>query len=782
MTMMSLSHPNCSRHSSLPISALPKSKSELLTETDATILCFQETKERIKKMFDKTELSVSAYDTAWVAMVSSPNSRQAPCFPECVNWLLDNQLSDGSWGLPPHHPLLVKDALSSTLACLLALKRWGLGEQQMTKGLQFIESNFTSINDEEQHAPIGFNIIFPGMIETAMDMNLNLPLRWEDINVMLHNRDLELRRNNFEGREAYLAYVSEGMGKLQDWEMVMKYQRKNGSLFNSPSTTAAALSHLGNAGCYHYIHSLVAKFGNAVPTVYPSDKYALLCMIGSLERLGIDRHFSKEIRDVLEETYRCWLQGDEEIFSDADTCAMAFRILRVHGYEVSSDPLTQYAEHHFSHSFGGHLKDFGTALELFKASQFVIFPEESGLEKQMSWTNQFLTQEFSNGTTRADRFSKYFSIEVHDTLKFPFHANVERLAHRRNIEHHHVDNTRIFKTSYCFSNISNADFLQLAVEDFNSCQSIHHEELKHLERWVVESRLDRLKFARQKMAYCYFSAAGTSFSPELSDARISWAKNSVLTTVVDDFFDIGGSEEELANLVHLLEKWDANGSPHYCSEQVEIIFSALRNTICEIRDKALAWQGRSVTHHVIEIWLDLLKSMLREAEWARNKVVPTLDEYVENGYVSMALGPIVLPVVYLIGPKVSEEVVRSPEFHNLFKLMSTCGRLINDTRTFKREYEDGKLNFVLLHMIHSGSGTTEEEAVEKIRGLIADGRRELLRLVLQEKDSVVPRACKDLFWKMVQVLHLFYMDGDGFSSPNMMLNAVNDLIREPISL
>nr|ASP43414.1 kaurene synthase-like protein 3 [Tripterygium regelii] len=717
-------------------------------------------------MFEKTQLSVSAYDTAWVAMVSSPNSRQAPCFPECVNWLLDNQLSDGSWGLPPHHPSLVKDALSSTLACLLALKRWGLGEQQMTKGLQFIESNFTSINDEEQHTPIGFNIIFPGMIETAIDMNLNLPLRSEDINVMLHNRDLELRRNKLEGREGYLAYVSEGMGKLQDWEMVMKYQRKNGSLFNSPSTSAAALSHLGNAGCFHYINSLVAKFGNAVPTVHPSDKYALLCMIESLERLGIDRHFSKEIRDVLEETYRCWLQGDEEIFSDADTCAMAFRILRVHGYEVSS----------------GHLKDFSTALELFKASQFVIFPEESGLEKQMSWTNQFLKQEFSNGTTRADRFSKHFSIEVHDTLKFPFHANVERLAHRRNIEHHHVDNTRIFKTSYCFANISNADFLQLAVEDFNSCQSIHREELKHLERWVVESKLDRLKFARQKMAYCYFSAVEISFSPELSDARISWAKNSVLITVIDDFFDIGGSEEELANLVHLLEKWDVNGSPHYCSEQVEIIFSALHSTICEIGDKALAWQGRSVTHHVIEAWLDLLKSMLREAEWARNKVVPTLDEYVENGYVSAGLGPVVLSAFYLIEPKVSEEVVRSLEFHNLFKLTSTCARLINDTRSFKRESEDGKLNSVLLHMIHSGSGTTEEEAIEKIRGLIADGRRELLRLVLQEKDSVVPRACKDLFWKMVQVLHLFYMDGDGFSSPDMMLNAVNDLLREPISL
>lgn len=70
----------------------------------------------------------------------------------------------------------------------------------------------------------------------------------------------------------------------------------------------------------------------------------------------------------------------------------------------------------------------------------------------------------------------------------------------------------------------------------------------------MENRLDKLKFARQKCAYCYFSAATTIYAPELSDARISWAKNGILTTVVDDFFDVGGSVEELKNLILLFEK------------------------------------------------------------------------------------------------------------------------------------------------------------------------------------------------------------------------------------
>lgn len=75
--------------------------------------------------------------------------------------------------------------------------------------------------------------------------------------------------------------------------------------------------------------------------------------------------------------------------------------------------------------------------------------------------------------------------------------------------------------------------------------------------------------------------------------------------------------------------------------------------------------------------------MLKEAEWSKNKSVPTMHEYMANAYVSFALGPIVLPALYFVGPKLSEEAVGHSEFHNLYRLMSTCGRLLNDIRTFK---------------------------------------------------------------------------------------------------
>jgi ent-kaurene synthase len=74
---------------------------------------------------------------------------------------------------------------------------------------------------------------------------------------------------------------------------------------------------------------------------------------------------------------------------------------------------------------------------------------------------------------------------------------------------------------------------------------------------VKENKLNQLQFARQKQTYCYLSASATIFPPELSDARISWAKNSVLVTVADDFFDVEGSKEELENLVALVQKYNS---------------------------------------------------------------------------------------------------------------------------------------------------------------------------------------------------------------------------------
>lgn len=69
-------------------------------------------------------------------MVPSPGSPQAPCFPQCVQWILENQLDNGSWG---HNKVDSsadkKETILATLACVIALKKWDVGPAHIIRGI-----------------------------------------------------------------------------------------------------------------------------------------------------------------------------------------------------------------------------------------------------------------------------------------------------------------------------------------------------------------------------------------------------------------------------------------------------------------------------------------------------------------------------------------------------------------------------------------------------------------------------------------------------------------------
>jgi ent-kaurene synthase len=88
---------------------------------------------------------------------------------------------------------------------------------------------------------------------------------------------------------------------------------------------------------------------------------------------------------------------------------------------------------------------------------------------------------------------------------------------------------------------------------------------------------------------------------------------------------------------------------------------------------------------------------------------------------------------------------------------------------------------VTLHMIHGNGVVTVEDAIDKLKGVVEENRTELLRLVLQEKGSLVPRPCKDLFWKMMKASYLFYDENDEFTL-NEMYSTVNAVMKDPIFL
>jgi len=720
----------------------------------------------------------SSYDTAWVAMVPAPGSPQSSRFPKCVDWILRNQRGDGSWGPQADGSgddpwSLGKDALSSTMACVLALRTWGVGDEHVGKGLSFVGHNASLVTDDRSDTPAGFNVIFPGMLAHAMGMGLEIPLAPAYVDAILRLRDTELKRMG-SASKAFIAYVAEGMGNLLDWDQAMVYQRKNGSFFNSPATTAAAAIHSYNGRALDYLDSLISKFGSSVPTVYPRNAYSRLRMVDTLEKIGICPGFSGEIDSILDTIYSSWLANDEEIMQDMATCAMAFRLLRLHGYDVASDGLIQFSkESSFYDSVQGHLKDSEALLELYKASQVQIFEEEPILENIGSWSAKLLDEQLcSNKISRSVDPG-----EVEHVLKFPSYSTVDRLEHRRNIEQSKTGGFQMLKSAYRACQVDEA-MVALASEGFHSSQALYQQELQKLKSWVKEMRLDDLEFARAMMPLvCLFIPASTMYPPELSDARLAYAMEIILVTTVDDLFDVGGSKEEMENLVTLIEKWDAHEEVGFCSESVEIVFRAIYHTSNLLGAKAAAVQNRSIIHHIAELWADLARAVMAEAEWMMTGHTPSMEEYMAVGVPSTGLGPIALTPLYLVGPELTEEVVRSREYGEMFRRVATCTRLLNDLQTYEREEEQGKTNSVLL--LARRHGGSIEAARAEVRSTVAASRRELLRLVVRD-GGVMPRLVRQQFWNVCKLAHKTYRVEDGFASTRETMHAANAVVHEPL--
>ncbi|GLJ09970.1 hypothetical protein SUGI_0119340 [Cryptomeria japonica] len=71
------------------------------------------------------------------------------------------------------------------------------------------------------------------------------------------------------------------------------------------------------------------------------DLFQCLSMVDNVERLGIERHFQEDIKATPDYVYRYWNNkgiGTWRSSSNPDlnTTALGFRILRLHGYNVSS--------------------------------------------------------------------------------------------------------------------------------------------------------------------------------------------------------------------------------------------------------------------------------------------------------------------------------------------------------------------------------------------------------------------------------------------------------------
>ncbi|KAH0739929.1 hypothetical protein KY290_038634 [Solanum tuberosum] len=471
---------------------------------------------------DDGEISVSAYDTAWVALVKDINNN--PQFPSCIEWIANNQLVDGSWG--DKFIFLAHDRIINTLACVIALKSWNVHHHKSELGMSFIKENLSKIADENvEHMPIGFEVAFPSLIEIGRNIGIHIP---DDSRVL---RDIYDKRN--------LKLTSlEGMPDLE-WQKLLLLQCADGSFLFSPSSTAFAFMQTRDHNSLNYLTNIVHKFNGGVPNVYPVDLFEHIWIVDRLQRLGISRYFEAEIKECVDYVNRywtnegiCWARNYR--FQDIDVTAMGFRLLRLHGYVVSTDAFKIFENKGEFFCVAGQTSQAVTGMyNLFKASQ-LMFPKEKILDDAKKFSSNFL-QEKRAQNQLIDKWiiTKDLPGEVGYALDIPWYANLPRLETRFFLEQYGgEDDVWIGKTLYRMPLINNNTYLELAKLDYNQCQALHQLEWKSILQWYKECRLVEFGLSERSLLVRYYLAMGSVFEPERYRERLVWAKVAAIMETI----------------------------------------------------------------------------------------------------------------------------------------------------------------------------------------------------------------------------------------------------------
>ncbi|KAF5755864.1 putative ent-copalyl diphosphate synthase [Helianthus annuus] len=325
-------------------------------------------------------------------------------------------------------------------------------------GVKFLKENLRKLEDEnEEHMPIGFEVALPSLIDIARKLKIEIPNDTPALKEIYARQKLKLTTIPMEVVHKVptsLLYSLEGMADLE-WEKLLKLQCKDGSFLFSPSSTAFALMNTKDEKCLQYLTNIVTKFNGGVPNVYPVDLFEHIWVVDRLQRLGISRYFESEIKDCVEYIYKYWTKNGicwakNANVQDIDDTAMGFRVLRMHGYEITPDVFRQFEKDGQFVCFAGQSTQAVTGMfDLYRASQ-VLFPGEKILEDAKKFSYDYLKKkQLKNELLDKWIIAKDLPGEVGYAINIPWYASLPRLETRYYLEQYGgEDDVWIGKTLY----------------------------------------------------------------------------------------------------------------------------------------------------------------------------------------------------------------------------------------------------------------------------------------------------------------------------------------------
>ncbi|XP_028804189.1 ent-copalyl diphosphate synthase, chloroplastic [Neltuma alba] len=665
------------------------------------------------------EITISAYDTAWVALVPDVHGSGAPQFPSSLEWIASNQLPDGSWG--DAHIFSAHDRIISTLACVVALKSWNIHPEKCEKGMAFFNKNLSKLLGEKaEHMPIGFEVAFPSLLDLARSLNIEVADDSHVLKEIFAKRDIKLSRIPRELMHKVpttLLHSLEGMAGVQ-WEDLLKLQCEDGSFLFSPSSTAYALAQTKDQNCLNYLNKAVTRFNGGVPNVYPVDLFEHIWLVDRLQRLGISRYFQNEIKDCMSYVHRHWTEkgicwASNSNVQDIDDTAMGFRLLRLHGYEVSSNVFNNFERDGEFFCFAGQSTQAVTGMfNLYRASE-VAFPGEKVLEDAKQFSAKFLREkQAANELVDKWIIMKNLPGEVAYAFDIPWYASLPRVETRFYMDHYGGDDdVWIGKTLYRMPYLSNNKYLELAKLDFNNCQALHLREWASILRWHSECRLGGFGLSRKALLFAFFLAAASMFEPERSQERLAWAKTSALLHTITSYVKDDPMRKAFVNhFINCTNERDYSIAWRLNRNRTEEgLVGALVGTIDQLSWDILVSHDHQIGYDMYHTW----------QEW--------LSNWQSGGDTCQGHAELLVKIINLsAGNWISEELLWNPRYQQLTELTNgVCRRL----HCYQRLKSGG--SGMQTHRITTSGAESEMQ--------------QLVQLVLQESSNSIDSNIKNTF-------------------------------------
>nr|B3TPQ7.1 RecName: Full=Alpha-terpineol synthase, chloroplastic; Short=Mg17; Flags: Precursor [Magnolia grandiflora]ACC66282.1 alpha-terpineol synthase [Magnolia grandiflora] len=482
-------------------------------------------------------------------------------------------------------------------------------------------------------------------------------------------------------------------------------------------------------------------------------------LVDCIHRLGVGYHFDKEIKEILKTIST---EPNNMGLIDGDLYAMAlyFRLLRQHGYEVPQGVFNRFMDD--SSSFKASLcNDVKGMLSLYEAS-YLALEGETTLDEAKAFTYRHLRGLKGNIDSNLKGL-------VEHALELPLHWRVLRLEARWYID------------TYERMEDMNPLLLELAKLDFNIVQNVYQGQVRKMSGWWKDLGLgQKLGFARDRLMEGFLWTIGVKFEPQFAQCREVLTKINQLITTIDDVYDVYGSLEELELFTKAVDRWDTNAMEEL-PEYMKICFLALYNTVNEIAYDTLKEQGVDVIPYLQKSWADLCKAYLVEARWYYSGYTPTLDEYLNNAWISIA-GPVILVHAYVsMIQMITKEALLDcvGSYESIMQWSSMILRLADDLATSTDELERGDVPKSIQCYMHENTAS-EVVAREQMRARISDIWKKMNKDVAL---SPLPQPFKAAAVNLARMAQCMYQHGDGHGNPHReSKDHILSLVVEPIQL